>query len=74
MAAGGHFGFMQIIWVAQTCPFGNQAIFALEHQNSAKKQNNFIVLNISSLCMRHIEVSNGLIHVFFFSVSNPRKQ
>ena len=38
MAAGGHLGFMQIKWVAQTCPFGNQAIFALEHQNSAKKQ------------------------------------
>ena len=60
MASGSHLGFMQIKWVAQTCPFGNQAIFTLEHQNSAKKQKNFIVLNISRLCMGHIEVSNGL--------------
>ena len=25
MAAGGHFGFMQITRVAQSCQFGNQA-------------------------------------------------
>ena len=38
MASGSHFGFMQIIRIAQTCPFGNQARFVLEPLYITKQQ------------------------------------
>ena len=31
MPSGGHFGFMQILGVAQSCHSGNQARLVLEH-------------------------------------------
>ena len=47
MTSGSHLKFLQIIQVAQTCPFGNQARFVLEPLYSTKQQKHIIVHDIS---------------------------
>ena len=61
MRVGGHFGFMQIRKIAQSCQSGNQAKFALEPHVSANQQKNFIVPDISRSSIWHIELSAGLL-------------
>ena len=49
MAPGGHFGFMQISKIAQSCPLGNQAEFVLGPHGNTNQEKNFIGKNISRL-------------------------
>ncbi len=48
-ADGGHFGFMQITRVTQSCQFGNQAEFAQIPLGTTNQEKNFIVPTIARL-------------------------
>ena len=49
MVSGGHFEFMQIMKIAQSCILGNPAKFVLKALWNTNLQKNFIGKNISRL-------------------------
>ncbi len=67
MATGGHFGFMQISKIAQSCHLDNQAKFVQGPHGSTNPSKNFIVKNISRLAIICIGLSNGLHRGFELS-------